>query len=601
MNRTNPTEGPDSTPIFDDPFLLPSSRSFPKSIRAGLDLFLFLYIMNPEYVQVSRRVFRYFIKGLSLAGADSAARDDLEELLVDKVDILSAAARLGDEYDCYGNAFVRVHLPFRRFLIYKGSYIDVEQFGHQIEFSLDKLEYTVPDPADLKRGVSAPRKVSLPFVDYACTDASRIRICFLDPRDVYPNKAYFSGEIRYLFKFPSYLKTEIKRNDIHQINNIPKDMLRVIRSDEDFLFAPGEIFHFKQDTVSGISESGWGTPNLLLQYRTLHQLQMYRKIDEVIAEDYTTPHRIFTPQIPAGADREAIMLILSSYKSEISRMVKERRRDKYAIHSLPFPIHYMNAGGEARNLVQKDLMEFQTDKLFDSLGFPRDLFKASLNLTQMPTAIRMMESTFYFIPRLLDRFVNFVATRVSKHLDLYHDVRVSMERPALADDLERKSMLVQLAAAGDVSKQYAFAQALGITDYKDKYREAVQENVELSEIALEAQQEAQRKQESGSMSHLTMQAADQAAMASDGAMAPPAVGGGGVLPDVQNMDPAQILQHAEELAMQYVQLPPGESSRALQQVKGNSEQLHAMVKQKMEEIRSSHASQGRASLRGGGI
>ena len=64
-------------------------------------------------------------------------------------------------------------------------------------------------------------------------------------------------------------------------------------------------------------------------------------------------------------------------------------------------------------------------------------------------------------------------------------------------------------------------------------------------------------------------------------------GGGGVTP-------LDIMQQAEEQAMQLLQIEDdGERRKALNQLRGSNPQLHAIVKQKMEEIRSQGASQGR--------
>ena len=76
----------------------------------------------------------------------------------------------------------------------------------------------------------------------------------------------------------------------------------------------------------------------------------------------------------------------------------------------------------------------------------------------------------------------------------------------------------------------------------------------------------------------------------------PAGGTGGTPPGagVPGTTPLDIMQQAEEQAMQLLQIEDnGERRKALNQIRGTNPQLYAIVKQKMEEIRSQGASQGR--------
>jgi hypothetical protein len=68
------------------------------------------------------------------------------------------------------------------------------------------------------------------------------------------------------------------------------------------------------------------------------------------------------------------------------------------------------------------------------------------------------------------------------------------------------------------------------------------------------------------------------------------VGGGA------EMNPLDIQNKATELAQQWLQLPVGERQKQMANVRTSNPNLHAMAKQKMEELRSQAESQGRDSL-----
>lgn len=60
---------------------------------------------------------------------------------------------IGDEWGCYGNAFVRLYVPFERILLdprpeFKGKFYTFANFNgylDQIKFNSKDLTFTVPD------------------------------------------------------------------------------------------------------------------------------------------------------------------------------------------------------------------------------------------------------------------------------------------------------------------------------------------------------------------------------------------------------------------------------------------------------------------------
>jgi hypothetical protein len=68
------------------------------------------------------------------------------------------------------------------------------------------------------------------------------------------------------------------------------------------------------------------------------------------------------------------------------------------------------------------------------------------------------------------------------------------------------------------------------------------------------------------------------------------MGGGG------DMNPLDIQNKAAEMAQQWLQMPVGERQKQMAAVRTSNPNLHAMAKQKMEEMRSQAESQGRQAL-----
>lgn len=573
---------------FDDPFLLPSNEYVPENLSSALDFCLFLFYLNPQYRRASMRVVRHFVTDLEFPGDGSAQeKDNMDEYLTHTLRLHQAMAEMGDEWACYGNAFYRIHYPFDRVLVddrHSAEY-SLNMFDDSsVTFDLKELKYEVPDPKSPKK------KIKLPFRDIPVKDKGRIRLRKLHPKDVNIRHNVISGSNSYIYSFPKELVADCKKKDaLYIVNEIPLDMLRAISNNKDFLFYEDEVFHFKAPTISGISNKGWGLPETVANYRSLHILQVYRKIDEAIGLDYMVPFRIFTPE--AGNNESGVVrnLILSQWRSQVENVIKNRRKDKFAMHAFPFPLKYEEFGAEGKNLAPKDLIEYQTNSMLDAMGYPSELFKGSLAVQQVPTAVRLFENSFMFVHLGFNDFAQWVSKKISKYMGEPY-IHVKLERPSLADNMDRQNVIMQLSSAGEISRKKAYAW-LGITDAVDEQKERLEEDAEIQKVQMQKQEELQREMEQGSISkQLDAQAEAQAQQQQGGGTPPggpagPATGAGGATPlDVQGQ--------AQELAQQWAGLPEGDRRKSMQQVKATDQTLHSLAKQFLEDMRNQAGSQG---------
>jgi len=571
---------------FDDPFMLPSSEHMPEDLESSLDFCLFLYYLNPQYRRASARVVRHFITDFQYPGDGAAGeKDKLDDYLTYQLRLPQALAEMGDEWACYGNAFYRIHFPFDRYLIDKRHNAEyaISMFGSDIKFDLKKLVYNVRDPKGKDN-----KRIDLPFRDRMSLDRDRVKLRKLNPRSVVIRHNTISGSNEYIYKFEKEVITDVKESKLHVVNGIPLDMLDAMRNDQDFLFYEDEIYHFKSPTISGVSSHGWGLPETIANYRSLHQLQVYRKIDECVGLDYMVPFRLFSPEIQNTESAVVKNLILAQWKNQVSTIIKNRRKDKFAIHALPFPVKYEEFGAEGKNLAPKELVEYQTNAMLDGMGYPAELFKGSLTIQQVPTSVRLFENSFMFIHLGFTQFSQWVSSKISRYLG-EEFISVSLSKPSLADNIDRQNIIMQLSSAGEISRKKAYA-FLGIDDPVEEKRDRLEEDMEIQKIQQLKGEELQREMEAGSIDQQldAQAAAEQEAQAGGsmpGGMPATAAGGGGTSPlDVQDQ--------ARQFAEQYLAMDEGSRRKELIALKSSNPTLHAAVKQFMEEMRSQAGSQG---------
>ena len=563
---------------FDDPFLLPSSGSMPTNIFNALHWCKFLYYLNPQYRQASARVVRHFITDFDYPDVgDSGEKEELDDMLKAQLQLPLMMADMGDEWACYGNAFYRVHFPFDRFLVDKANSCEYSlDMFREAKFILKEMKYEVTHPKDGKT------KVKLPFRDRKSTDVSRIRIRKIDPLYMTIRHNMISGSSQYIYRFEQQIVTDVKKGKRFIVDEMPLPMLQAILHGHDFMFNPEQIFHFKAPTISGVQNAGWGLPNVFANYRSLHQLQVYRKIDEAIGLDYMVPFRLFSP-IPADKITDNVnTMLMGRWTKEISNIIRERRRDKFAMHALPFPVNYQEFGANGKELTPKDMMEFQTNSMLDGMGYPAELFRGTLQYLQVPTAMRLFENSFMFINLGYTQFVQWVVRRVRSYLNQPY-VKVMIQKPQLADSLERKQILLQLMSANEISRETGMDQ-LGIDDPVAEAVKRMEEDQQIQRKQVKLQNDFQREMETGAGAQEGDQG--QGSSATSG-------GQGGV-------SPMDVQQQAQDLAQYWLSIQSdGQRRQAMQSTRNANPQLYALAKNAMEEARRQGESQGRDSVNQG--
>lgn len=606
-------KGKDSMKDFPDPFVVPSNSFIPTSLDSALDFSLLLFYMNPTYRRASCRVISHFITDLDITaphnkskayvgGADKTEKDNHYDFMVNQVGIFEHLSVVGQEWAAFGNSFWRMNFPFTRVLIDDRSgklkAWDVSLFGDLAKYHYKEMMYEVPDPAAEGPFDSRP-KIKLPFrdrPDLSSKGKASIRPVPLDPKRMFLLASHMSGKCQYIYRFEEWFIKEIQDGRMYQVNETPMEMLQAIANDQDFLFEEDEIFHFKSPTVTGLTNKGWGIPETLLNYRTLHQLQIYRKIDEQIGMDFMMPFRVFSPSLNGSNFSDSMMSQnLGVWANKIDKMIQSRRADPFKMHAFPFPFDYKEVGASGQSLVPKELIEYQDNAMLDSMGYPAELFRASLQVQQVPTAVRLFESSFYFIHRGFNRFCQWVSNKALSFTE-QPLMEISLQKPSMADDLEARSVYLQLAAGGEISRAKAYS-PWGIKDPNAEMRERMEEDIQAEKDKAKMQQDYEKEMQGSMHDQVAMQheqaqaeAAQQAQMQGG---APPSPGQA-AMPNPGH-SPLDVMHEAENMAMEALGIEQdGERRKYLQQIAATNPTLHAAVKQKMEEIRAQGASMGRA-------
>lgn len=586
-----PTVGQD----FFDPFLMDASLYMPRSIETLWDHAFFLYYLNGQYRQGWRKLVSYFLTDLHFVGeekGDEREQKELRELLIEEIDIFGSMALGGEEVGAYGNALFTHYTPFDRMLIdnrdgYPKEW-NVEMFQDlgEVKYNYNEMVYEVTDLKTIGRSVAKRGRVKLPFRDRPSRDISRFKLTRLDIRELVMIPTLLWNHTHIVRRFSPDFIDKIHQGDPFFVNDVPIEQLEAVRDMKDFLYHPNHIVHLKIPTILGLKNNGWGLPETISNYRTLHHLQVLRRIDEAVGQDYVLPFRVITPKL-TGEGTLPLEGHMGTYRSVMKELIRRRRHDPYAVHCLPYSVEMteMGGGAQAKGLVQHEMIEAHTKNMFDCVGIPIELYQGAMSIQTIPTAVRLFESNWQFLYRAFNKIVKWTANAVQ---DMRKSARIDVKlaTSTMAGDLEERGIYLQLAASGEISRARAY-KSLAIDSPVDEKKRRMEEDIDIQRSQKKLEDQFAQEMQAGTLN------------------SPPGAPGGdsgsgagyGNPPSDASMTPLDVANQAQQKAQELLQVQDvGTRSKMLQQLRVTNPSLYANTKVQMEQARSQGASQGRKSV-----
>lgn len=583
--------------LLANPYRFPSSNWMPQQLTSCWDVAQYLYGLNPEFGQACNRIIAHFNTQLEVLNqSDDFSMEkwrEFKHILDYKVGVKNLISEIGKDYGAYGNAFVKVYIPFDRVLKFRKKdgnlmYVSLSYYKPQdVKFNLQSLTYSAPDPTQYaQKGAGAP-EVEMEFEDrYDTKDVKRLKFILIPPNRVYLRYAESSDTYDVIERISETLVADVKRGALHQVNTTPREVLSAIRDSKDIMYAPGRVFHLKNKPISGMTPGGWGMPPTFEVFRNVHMLDLFKSVDEVLAHSQAHSYKIISPTASPGVQDSTIFQNMHLFRQQVQTMKNMQAIDPMAITAFAWPVTYQETGATAVQMSPTDKIKYQSDMMMLSLGYPPELMSMSLQLPQIPTVLRIFEMSFAPLTWQLNLFVNWMSNCTSEFLGT-ESYDCALEPPSMAADIEAKGMLVSLMQAGEISRERVLSK-FGVYNYLKEFGIRLEEDSERQILTDKVQKKTETRINQSSVDDVITQQQQAQAEAQQGGMPPggapmgmPVSSGGGSKP----ID-AKLEEEAIATAQQWLQLPDGPRSQAMQDMKANQPVLYASAKQKMEEMRS---------------
>jgi hypothetical protein len=595
-----------------------ASTAMPETNQSALKWCEYLFQAQGTLRMAYERIFAYFLTDVEI-GALTASdplgedeKDKWENFLRDDFSYLSAVHQLNRDKGCYGNGFATITNTFRRFLKCPhcpNLFTLKEVFGRpNFKFKWYNFEFTAKCPTCKYSGAFRVK-------DEPDKSPEKLKIKRWSPHEIHLLHCPLTDDVHYLWQIPDDYKNQVKQGRLFHLERVSEPILKAIKNNQAFRFAPNAMYHMKEPTLAGVRNRGWGISRLITNFRQAWYVQVLHRFNEAIALDYVIPFRLITPAARSGAGNAKLgdpLLSgnMSNFNGQVRQMLAKRRRDPASWNTLGFPVEYQALGGDARSLAPHELLDQGQTTLLDSIGVPVDLYKGNLQMQTAPVAMRQFEATFYHMVQDNNQFLRWAVERVSEILS-WEAIDARHKRVTHADDMQRSMAILQLMM-GQVISMTSGLKAMGI-DYKDEQRliseEARFQQEQQADVQEEMEQTAYGEQiaagqpSGGGAPGQPMDPAAAGGAPPGGGQVDPATGqpiAAPVTDMIQSANvpttPEDMMAQAESLAQQLLGLPEGQKDSELHALKDKNEVLHALVLAKIREIRQGAASQGGQQL-----
>jgi len=595
---------------------------YPRTVKKVLAWSEELWNHHGLYSQAIRNAVRYFMTEVEVYGKDVEykTRKKYEEALTDNFDLMEDLGLIGDDFIGFGNSFTSLYVPFQRSLqCPQCAYI--APLTKLFETGTTAVQWATFE----FRGAcqKCGRSVTYQRVDAPVPDVQRKpRILRWPPQYLQVKHCLASGSKRYRLDIARYteLSSPIRMGDPLYLAETPWEIIEAVKCNKPLEFAEGMVYHMMQPSaaVTMPALKGWGLPLFMNEFETAVLLTLLDKYTEAIAVDYLVPFRAIVPQKMQGQEDPLLTVNMGGFMAQVRSMIDEHRMNPATWHTLPFPLQQVNFGGDAKNLIPVDLMQFFEHRLLQCMGIPEEFQANQAQQTTQIIRFRMFERQWQFFANQLNKWLTWLTNKRGELL-MWERVRARVVPVTVVEDPNDQAMKLQLMAGGQISQSTGLR---GLNIDPEYEQERILE--EAREAADRSQKEKKRQEEEGTNAAVMQSPPAAAALMPPPPMGAPASGASGGMPGAPAGAPPMggapgmpgmaalpgageqatslddLMAQADQIAQQIMTMDPVARRQQLVELKHSNEALHAQVTSRIQSYEQQAATMGVQAARQGG-
>ncbi len=434
---------------YPSPFFDISSTYVPPSIKEMFKWTRFYYYSHSIIHPIIHKMAEYPITGFIYQSAQDknefqelalATREKWKTLLESTLRLKSRMMEILLDYNVYGNCFVSVMFPFKR-------YLSCPKCANKV--AIEKASYKWHDLKFKGECEECKEAVEYDIHDVQIKNRSMCRLIRWNPFNIDIDHCPHTDERIYVYKIPSKDKKSIVAGKKFWIERAPYIFIDAVRKNQDIEIDTKNLFHFKRPSVAD-NDMGWGMPLILPVIKDAYWLQILRKANEAISLDHIVPWRIIFPQ-PNADVSPFVNINLGSWKDKVEREIKRWRQDPNHISVFPIPIGHESIGNDGKLLQVWQEEKHVAQQIAGGLGVPIEFIWGGLSYSGSSVSLRILENHFITARELLDEFLNeFLVPKLEYYFRL-PKIHLRQRNFKMADDVQQKQLAMQLNQMGKLS------------------------------------------------------------------------------------------------------------------------------------------------------
>jgi hypothetical protein len=434
---------------YDSPFLDMTNTFIPKTIK-GMFRFIASSVLSDGLIyQCISRMAEYPITSLDYDDIKkSNIKEDKtiekwEDIFEKKFKIIKTIHQMGMDLHAYGNSIASINFPFKRMLECQNKHTFTPESCEDLKFKEYYYEGKCPKCRHTGR---------LTHFDMDSQEKDKLSIILWDLLFIEIKFNNITNESFYYYQIPPNIIEAVKKGDLDIVNSLRIEILQAVRENKQLKLKNDNIFHIKLAGPQYFypSERGWGIPSVMPVLKDVFHNKILKKGNEMIAFDHIIPLRIIFPQGTGDVSPHAT-INLAGWRLKIEEELRKWKVDPNHISIMPLPIGLENFSGEGKLLMTTPEIRQTEDTIITGIGIIPEIIRGGVSWIGSNVALRIVENRFLNHRIGMQGFINWVEQKTSIYYNI-PSINIKMTKFKMADDIQRKTMLLQ-AATGSPSQR----------------------------------------------------------------------------------------------------------------------------------------------------
>jgi hypothetical protein len=436
MHAAAGAEGRATTaPKYPHPFFDQGQAYLPTSFKNMFHWCRYYFLTNPAVNSAVSKMAEYPITPIVFKTENQSLRTKYEEI-TKILNLKSFRIEVGLDYYTYGNCYVSIIFPFRKFLVCRNC----------------KHHHDVKDGATKYKWVSMNYQLECAkcghngfcdVKDQSIRSLRGIRLVRWDPERIDIKYDDFTGTSEYFYDIPQETSNEIRMGKKRYLEDMPDVFVKSVQRARRLVLSQDNLYHFRRPTLAQKS-MGYGTPLVLPVLKDLHYLGILRRSQESIAQEHIVPMRIIFPSSNSPNADPYSMLNLMEWKNEVEKQISQWKIDPNRIPIMPLPLGVQQIGGEGRALILHQEYRVWMEHIIAGMGVPPEFVFGGVQYSGTNLTMFQLHNKFLsYIDDQRELVFDFILGRVASFMN-YPTIDGDFRPFKMADDLQRTMLYFQL-------------------------------------------------------------------------------------------------------------------------------------------------------------